>query len=99
MSIITSFGYAFEKVIDKTGEIYAIKYDTPSGDNFDKLVVWLERDFVNPNVSINVFMIYGRYEIILGHGNKAQRIIISQGEEDSKIAEIRRAIIDYCMED
>jgi hypothetical protein len=27
MSIITSFGYAFEKVIDKTGEITAVRFN------------------------------------------------------------------------
>jgi len=71
----------FSYQIDRSGvaSLDARRFDTPSSpegeSEYSRVIVWLERDFDRPLDYINVYFIWGRYELILARQRGIRRIV------------------------
>jgi hypothetical protein len=72
------------------GEFEATKKTTTDGE-FDKVVIWLERDFEKPNDAIKLYFRYGRFETLLGHPEPV-RISTTPADEDRNVGPLKEAL-------
>ena len=61
-------------------------------ERYDKIIVWLERDFHMPEKFIKVYLIFGRFEKIIGNVTRIRRIEISKESEDLIIGDLKKSI-------
>ncbi len=93
-SVLSDNGFQVLLMDVNTGDIDATRADRIGTGNYDRIVIWLERDFTSPGDWVKLFLNYGRYEIVLGKGNKAQRIIIDEQKASARIVTVTKAIMD-----
>jgi hypothetical protein len=61
------------------------------------LLVWLERDFVNPGSLVGVYVFYGRFETFFGSNGGPVRVRADDAFEQTHIGSVKAAIIDYAL--
>jgi hypothetical protein len=71
------------------GELEATRLDQ---DNYDKILLWLERDFARPEKSVRLYFVYGRFEKVVGHG-EAVRVKASPEDEDRRVGAVKQALL------
>ena len=98
-AVLIDFGYSIQ-VIEKA-LIDAKRLDSldPQDDDqdYDRVIVWLERDFDRPLERLNVYLLYGRYEMIWGETTRIFRIMLSEEDEAARVGALRSAIIEYLL--
>ncbi len=91
--ILRKFSYQ----IDRSGaaSLDARRFDVPNKPEaeaeYDRVIVWLERDFDRPLDYVNVYFLWGRYELILGRQRGIRRVV-PWTERD--IPRLKAAIVD-----
>jgi len=76
----------------REGTIVATKADQGSANNFDRVIVWLERDFQAPSEFVNIYFLYGRFEKVFGHSEPV-RIKVSAQDEQLRVGKLKRALL------
>ena len=70
--------------------IEAKRLDSPDSKDHDKVLIWLERDFQEPQKYVKIFLQYGRY---LEIWSDVKRIKINPEEENERNGKLKKAII------
>jgi hypothetical protein len=76
----------------KEQQIEAEKKDSRNNDSYDRIIVWIERDFEKPNEIIKVYLLCGHFEYILGAESKIYRIKINDIEENQRFNAVKKEI-------
>jgi hypothetical protein len=73
-----------------SGEFEATKKTNAAGE-FDKVLIWLERDFEKPKEVIKLYFLYGRYETLAGHPEPV-RIVTNPADELQNVGALKDAL-------
>lgn len=72
------------------GEFEATKKTNSAGE-FDKVLIWLERDFEKPKDAIKLYFLYGRYETLAGHPDPV-RIVTTRADEEQNVGALKDSL-------
>lgn len=75
---------------DREQLIEAQRLDAPNSKDHDKVLIWLERDFQEPQKYLKIFFQYGRYLLIW---SDVKRIKVDSDEEAERVGKLKNAII------
>lgn len=64
--VLTARGYTIVSIERDSGELSAIKRDSPSSPKSDRVLIWLERDPGKPGERAYIYLLYGRFEPFVG---------------------------------
>ena len=91
--ILRKFSYQIDR--SQAASVDARRFDAPNRPNteseYDRVIVWLERDFDKPLDYVNVFFLWGRYELIWGRERGIRRIV---PRTEGDIPRLKAAIAD-----
>jgi hypothetical protein len=73
------------------GEFEATKKTNAAGE-FDKVVIWLERDFEKPSQALRLYFLYGRFETLAGH-QEPVRIKTTSVDEERNAGALKEALM------
>jgi hypothetical protein len=73
------------------GEFAATRKTSTDGE-FDKVLIWLERDFEKPKEAIKLYFRYGRFETLLGHPEPV-RISTTAADEERNVGALKEALM------
>lgn len=84
--------YRFELVRrdDREQVVEAKRMDAPNLKDHDRVLIWLEKDFQEPEKYIKIYLHYGRF---LKIWNDVKRVKIDAGEEAERVGKLKQAII------
>lgn len=63
------------------------------GQGIDRVILWVERDFERPQQIVRIYLIYGRYDRLLG-SSEPVRVQIDSAYELSRTGRLRQRILD-----
>jgi hypothetical protein len=89
-NILMQKSFAIENRNDDTYEIVASRKINET--SFEKILIWFERDFKNPDLNIRVYFLYGVYQKLFGSGEEFKRIKITSEEERNNVGDIKTSI-------
>lgn len=72
------------------GEFEATKRTNSTGE-YDKVLIWLERDFEKPKDAIKLYFLYGRFETLAGH-TEPVRIRTTPADEERNVGALKEAL-------
>jgi hypothetical protein len=72
------------------GEFEGTK-NTNSPGEFDKVLIWMERDFEKPKDATKLYFLYGRFETLAGHPEPV-RIRTTPADEDHNVGTLKEAL-------
>ncbi len=75
---------------DREQVIEAKRMDASDSKDHDRVLIWLEKDFQEPEKYIKIYFQYGRF---LKIWNDVRRVKIDVGEESQRIGKLKQAII------
>jgi len=87
---LESYKFNIVRRDDKEEVLEAKRVDTPDSKDHDKVLIWLERDFQEPQKYVKIFLQYGRY---LKIWSDVKRIKVDPDEETERIGKLKKAII------
>jgi len=87
---ITQAGFKIDHLDSKELQLEAIRPDHPPSKDYDKVLLWLERDFQEPLRYVRIYLLYGRYEEIWG---KVSRVEVSPSWEEDRIGGLKQSLI------
>ncbi|HKV60305.1 MAG TPA: hypothetical protein VJO16_00200 [Candidatus Acidoferrum sp.] len=87
---LTDNGFKVTNQDCDVGEFEATKKTRTDGE-FDKVLIWLERDFEKPKDVVKLFFLYGRYETLAGHAEPV-RISITVADEDRNVGALKEVL-------
>jgi hypothetical protein len=90
--LVTEGGFTIMSQDSRSGTVIGTKNDETSVENYDKVVVWLERDFQQPSEFVNVYFAYGRFEKVFGRSEPA-RIKITAQDEQHRVGQLKQALL------
>lgn len=64
--VVTDAGFTVVSADREKGELSAIRRDAPTSQAADRVLIWLERDAGKPSERANVYLMYARFEPLLG---------------------------------
>jgi len=73
--------------------IEAQKQDNQPSKGYDRVIIWLERDFLDPSKFVKLYFLYGRYESLLGAEKKIYRIKVAESYEEEKVGKFKQFLI------
>ena len=66
---------------------------------FDRILVWLEWNPHEPGRTVELYLVYGRYEEIwTQEGRETHRVVVNQAVEDQRAGPIKQALIDLASQ-
>jgi hypothetical protein len=86
-------GFQIGQMDVKEQQFEATKNDTASSKNYDRVIVWLERDVQEPAKYVKVYFLYGRYEEIMAEKMKISRVELFPHEEEEHIGKLKQEIL------
>ena len=87
---LTDNGFKVTNQDCDVGEFEATKKTSTDGE-FDKVLIWLERDFEKPKDAIKLFFRYGRYETLAGHPEPV-RIQATAADEERNVGALKESL-------
>jgi hypothetical protein len=90
---IKKYGYADVRIDFKDQKIEAKKNDVNDPRNYCKVLLWFERDFQEPDKSVKVFLLCGRFEYMIAKTTGIYRVKLSESAEDQYFGKLRNSII------
>jgi hypothetical protein len=90
---IVNNGFKIDQVDMREQYLEATKLDGPESKNYDKIIVWLERDIEYPNRYLKVYFLYGRYIEMISRKLDVYRIKITPSEEEGRIGQLKQSLI------
>jgi hypothetical protein len=61
--------------------------------SFDRVIIWAERDFEKPYDLFQIYLLYGRYEVIAMSNDGSYRLKTSEQVEERRIGNLRRDLL------
>lgn len=85
-------GFNIDQVDAKDQQLMATRRDGPQSKSYDKVIIWLERDFQEPDKFVKIFFLYGRYMEVLGAEAGIHRVKIPYSVEEERIGKLRQSV-------
>jgi len=90
---VRSAGFEISRVDATRFLLDARRPGAPTKD-FDRILVWLEWTPQEPLKSVDLYLLYGRYEEIwTQEGKGTHRVVVDQSFEDEHVGQVRQALI------
>ena len=93
VTTVKGAGFSITRIDENDQVIEAKRVDAAPSKNYDRVIVWLERDFRDPLKTIKVFFLYGRYEEIVSTTRSVERIAISPDREDQRVGALKQSLM------
>ena len=94
-SIVADQGFKSDGINWSDGELSASRRDTDGSPNQDKLLVWLERDFEQPQSRVRLYLVYARYEQFFGANGEVTRVKVDSDFESQRVGPLKQKLIDF----
>jgi hypothetical protein len=94
MGIVADQGFKSDGINWSDGELSAWRRDSNTSPNQDKILVWLERDFEQPEAKVRLYLLYGRYEQFFGTSDLT-RVKADSDFESQQIGQLKQKLIDF----
>jgi hypothetical protein len=92
-SLVTAKGFAVKERKDADFYFAAQRPDGPA--DYDRILVWLERDAREPQKAVHVHLLYGRFEEMwVASGRGIHRVKVDEPFEDERIGNLKEAILN-----
>ncbi|MGH7491167.1 MAG: hypothetical protein ACREOO_02105 [bacterium] len=91
-------GYKVNSFDVREAALEATKPDDAQSKNYDKVIIWLERDVQEPAKFVKLYMLYGRYEYLLAQRRDVYRIQIDQTFEQARVGKLKESLLMLRME-
>ena len=95
VAIVANQGFKSDGVDWSNGQLSAWRSDSESSPNQDKILLWLERDFEQPQSKARLYLLYGRYEQFFGVSGDLTRVKIDADFENHQIGVLRQKLVDF----
>ena len=93
--IVSDQGFKSDEVNLSDGELSASRRDSDGSPNQDKILVWLERDFEQPQSRVRLYLVYGRYEQFFGANGELTRVKVDSDFESQRVGQLKQKLIDF----
>jgi hypothetical protein len=93
LDIVVSEGFKSDGINWSDGEFSAWRRDGDSQAQ-DKIIVWLERDFEQPQSRVHVYILYARYEQFLGITGLT-RVQVDPDFETGRVGLLKQKVISF----
>jgi hypothetical protein len=90
--LVQDEGFKLTNLSEKEGRIEASKPDTSIPESDHRIIIWLERDFHNPQTGINIYIIYGRFMKIMSLSTSIKRVEVTTSEEEKFIGSLKQKL-------
>jgi hypothetical protein len=90
--LLTDSGYSLKQLDPTVGELEATRGEGDASGGFDRLVIWLERDFDKPTEYIRLYLLFGRYAKVFGH-TEPMRIKLTATDEANRVGKLKQALL------
>ena len=90
---IKAAGFTISRIDTSDQLIDAKRAELPPSKNYDRVIVWLERDFRDPLKTVKIFLLYGRYEEIVSATRSVERIVISSDREEQRVGALKQSLL------
>ncbi len=94
-SIVADQGFKSDGINWSDGELSASRRDSDGSPNQDKLLVWLERDFEQPQSRVRLYLVYARYEQFFGANGEVTRVKVDSDFESQRVGPLKQKLIDF----
>jgi len=64
------------------------------GPGLDRVIFWVERDVAQPMQALSTYLIYGRFEKVLGESSPS-RVLVAPDYELQRTRRIRESLVNY----
>ncbi len=64
------------------------------GPGVDRVIFWVERDVAQPMQALSTYLIYGRFEKVLGESSPS-RVLVAHDYEVQRTRRIRESLVNY----
>jgi hypothetical protein len=91
--IVRNQGFVVSQLNVSDQVIEARRPDAARAKAYEKVLIWLERDFNQPATRVKIFFLYGRYEEILASRRDVYRVEVSSAEEDANVGTLKQALL------
>lgn len=91
--IVMQGGFRVELLDPREQQLEATRADDVQSKGYDKVTIWLERDFHEPYKYVKLFFFYERYREILAWKKDFYSVVISPSEEEERIGKLRQSLI------
>jgi hypothetical protein len=92
--IATESDFAITRADSGRLTLEARRADPAPSKNYDRVLIWLERSPLDPAVTVDLYLAYGRYEeIIARNGPEIFRVVVSPTYEDQRISALRTRLL------
>ena len=92
--IVADQGFKSDGINWSDGELSAWRRDGNSSPNQDKVIVWLERDFEQPQSKVRLYFVYGRFEQFFGTNGELTRVKVDPDFESQQVGPLKQKLID-----
>jgi hypothetical protein len=86
-------GFKIDQLDIKEQQLEATRQDSAPAKNYDKVILWLEKDFQDPDKFVKVYFLYGRFMEILAEEKGVYRVKLTDSAEESRIGKLKQSII------
>ena len=90
---LKKFNFEIIKHDTRDMQIEATRKITPTREDYDKVIIWLERDFLMPENYIKVYFLFGRFLKIISSDTKIRRIELTNMEENEIVGDLKTSLI------
>ncbi len=90
---LKSNGFSIVKFDNRDMQIESIKNIEQDSGNYDKVIIWFERDFFLPEKFIKIYLMFGRFLVVVSSETRVRRIEVSDIQEENIIGGLKRSLI------
>jgi hypothetical protein len=87
------FNFDIMKLDNRDMQIESTRKISPNRDDFDKVIIWIEKDFRMPDRYVKVYFAFGRFMNIVSSDTKIRRIEITKIQEDKIVGDLKKSLI------
>ena len=91
--LVKKEGFRIDQLDVKEQQLEATRQDNVPSKNYDKVIIWLEKDFQDPDKYIKVYFLYGRFMEILAEEKGVYRVKVTDSAEEGRIGKLKQSII------
>lgn len=92
--IVEKNEFTIEKIDLREALIKAERAAKKKQEGYDRVVIWLERDFQEPSRFIKIFFLGGKFLEIVGATSGIRRVYYGPGEEETRLGKLKREIMN-----
>ena len=85
-------GFTINRISGSAGEMEAVKPDGPNSEDYDKVLLWIERD-LNRQDALKIYLLYGRFEKVWGKVPPVRRVKVDEAREASRIGHLKKQLV------